>query len=454
MTNQFTIEGKLFCFAGRLSRRTLKMYQRLVNRHDGRYTAKLTKKVDVLIIGSNPGKKLDQAVKWGIWVVEEFDFDMYIDHGLDIAPPSHEVREENSLDTNELFGQLRATLDGSPDDAMWAQITEVIDTTPAQDLEVLTQYLLQHMNRWHVDRWQNWTLAEHVASVQSTFGNDTKYSMAQYHPRDILCFAPEHWMEAMKLGVSQPHESLIRAMDWRSMQLTGTFAAKLISCEHLTNLTHLNAGNVTLSKGFFTALRTAPCAPKLRTLKFTNMKRTYLRGIEGDHQLDALREVTWWNTPYHVYDRDIVTPFFRAACFEQVTRFTCSCNWTSLDSLRTLRLPNLKQLNLAGSLYYMLDMNDWMRAPLLDDIKILGFESNYVRDDQYTARLCELALTRRFDVLDLSRLYLWDDAASTMESFAKSTLIRSFDAVYLGPFEQMRACFEAQGVSVCDALPS
>ena len=453
MTSHFTIEGKLFCFAGRLSRRTLKMYQRLVNRQGGRYTGTLTKKVDVLVIGSNPGKKLDQAVKWGIWVVKEFDFEMYIDHGLDITPPSHQTREENSLDTNALFGQLRAILDGSPDDSTWAQIIAVIDSTPSQELEVLTQYLLQHINRWEIDRWQHWSLEKHLAFVTSRQGDFGGVSMAPYHPRHALCSAPEHWINAMKMGLSQPHEALIQSMSWRGMDFTGTFAAKIISCEHLTNLSHLNAGDITLSKGFFTALRKAPFAPKLRTLKFTNMKGTYHRGIEGPHQLESLRDVTWWNSSYHSYDRDAVGPFFQAACFEQVQQFTCSGNAKSLADLSALVFPQLTQFSLSGYAYYFLNLNDWMDIPLLNDVKVIGLKSACFRFDRLIEALSDLQLTRRFEVLDISELYLWDDVVQVLDCLASGDFIKRFDAVYLGPFQEMSPCFEERGVSVCDQLP-
>lgn len=252
------------------------------------------------------------------------------------------------------------------------------------------------------------------------------------------------------MGASQPHESLIQAMNWSGVDLTGTFAARIISCEHLTNLTHLNTADVTLSKGFFTALRKAPFAPKLQTLKFTNMKGTYQRGIEGAHQLESLREVTWWDNAYQSDDLSMVTPFFQAACFEQLTRFSCNCNWVSLNSLKTLTLPNVHQFGFVGSLYYTLNLNDWMDIPLLNGVTTLAIESSYVRADQYTERFCALELNRRFDVLDLSRLYVWHDAEQVLEAFARSTFIKSFEAVYLGPFESMRACFEAQGISVCD----
>ncbi len=65
------LEGKQFVLTGKLTRFTREEASRLIEQRGGRVTGSVTKKTDYLVVGEEPGSKLDRARELGVDVLDE-----------------------------------------------------------------------------------------------------------------------------------------------------------------------------------------------------------------------------------------------------------------------------------------------------------------------------------------------------------------------------------------------
>ncbi|HDQ88557.1 MAG TPA: NAD-dependent DNA ligase LigA, partial [candidate division WWE3 bacterium] len=68
------LEGKKFVFTGELQNYTRDEARRLVEKHGGRVTSTVSKSTDYVVIGENPGSKLERAEELGTKTLTEVDF--------------------------------------------------------------------------------------------------------------------------------------------------------------------------------------------------------------------------------------------------------------------------------------------------------------------------------------------------------------------------------------------
>lgn len=68
-----TFDSKTFLITGTLSR-PRKDYEELINQHGGKVISSVTKKLDYLLVGSDPGSKLAKAISMNIEVIDEIKF--------------------------------------------------------------------------------------------------------------------------------------------------------------------------------------------------------------------------------------------------------------------------------------------------------------------------------------------------------------------------------------------
>jgi DNA ligase (NAD+) len=68
------LSGLLVCQTGALSRMTRQEFAEYVESKDGTFTDNLTKKTNILVVGENPGSKLDKARQYGITILSEEEF--------------------------------------------------------------------------------------------------------------------------------------------------------------------------------------------------------------------------------------------------------------------------------------------------------------------------------------------------------------------------------------------
>ncbi len=72
------LEGKTFVFTGSLSKRSREEAQELVRSLGGRLSSSVSKKTDHVVAGSDPGSKYDKAVKLGVNILTESEFEQLI----------------------------------------------------------------------------------------------------------------------------------------------------------------------------------------------------------------------------------------------------------------------------------------------------------------------------------------------------------------------------------------
>lgn len=68
------LKGKIFCFTGELDKYTRNQAQEIVERLGGESVEVISKKVDYLVVGKNPGSKLQKAQKYNIKILSEEEF--------------------------------------------------------------------------------------------------------------------------------------------------------------------------------------------------------------------------------------------------------------------------------------------------------------------------------------------------------------------------------------------
>jgi DNA ligase (NAD+) len=68
------LSGLLICQTGALSRMTRQEFAEYVESKGGTFTDNLTKKTNILVVGENPGSKLDKARQYGITILSEEEF--------------------------------------------------------------------------------------------------------------------------------------------------------------------------------------------------------------------------------------------------------------------------------------------------------------------------------------------------------------------------------------------
>jgi DNA ligase (NAD+) len=69
------LEGKTFVLTGELKRFTREEAKRFIEEQGGRVTSTVSKKTDFLVVGENPGSKLDKAKQWDIKLLNEEEFE-------------------------------------------------------------------------------------------------------------------------------------------------------------------------------------------------------------------------------------------------------------------------------------------------------------------------------------------------------------------------------------------
>ena len=71
--------GKTVVLTGTLARRSREQAKEEIERRGGRVSGSLSRKTDYLVVGSDPGSKLDKARELGVKVLEEADFDRLLE---------------------------------------------------------------------------------------------------------------------------------------------------------------------------------------------------------------------------------------------------------------------------------------------------------------------------------------------------------------------------------------
>ena len=68
------LEGKVFVFTGALESMTREEAKNLVERLGGKAASSVSRKVDYVVVGKDPGSKYDKARQLGLTVINEEEF--------------------------------------------------------------------------------------------------------------------------------------------------------------------------------------------------------------------------------------------------------------------------------------------------------------------------------------------------------------------------------------------
>ncbi|HEC81755.1 MAG TPA: NAD-dependent DNA ligase LigA, partial [Thermoplasmatales archaeon] len=68
------LDGKVFVFTGALQSFSREEAKRLVEELGGRAASSVSRNVDFVVVGENPGSKYDKAKKLGLKIIDEEEF--------------------------------------------------------------------------------------------------------------------------------------------------------------------------------------------------------------------------------------------------------------------------------------------------------------------------------------------------------------------------------------------
>ena len=283
---ELKIEGTVFCVAGILSDYgSHGQAEQAIKDAGGKITRSIGAKTQVLVLGSNTWTQEEKARSRGIHIIKERDLAKLL------AGQTLHVKEdtlpEGSAEMNELIGEARSILDGHPSGVMWSRITALVDSCAPDRLSELVDYLEPHINRWTFSYAAQWRVSQHTHACK---GMPSRWN--QFMPFGELRIAPYQWTVAMAAGDDSPKYRLVHGVHTRDMELNGTMLAKILTCPSLTNLRVFNVDENKVSKTLFKKLRTCDSTRSLEHLRLSRMDPKTIGGIDGDHHLENLRELT------------------------------------------------------------------------------------------------------------------------------------------------------------------
>ena len=68
------LEGKAFVVTGSLKAFSRQAAEELIRRHGGNASSSVSKRTDFLVLGKDPGSKLEKAKKLGVKIIDEQEF--------------------------------------------------------------------------------------------------------------------------------------------------------------------------------------------------------------------------------------------------------------------------------------------------------------------------------------------------------------------------------------------
>ena len=73
--------GKAFVVTGTLNKYSRDQAHEMIRAHGGKPTSSVSKSTDYLVVGSNPGTKLEKAVEFGVQILNEDQFQNMVEQG-------------------------------------------------------------------------------------------------------------------------------------------------------------------------------------------------------------------------------------------------------------------------------------------------------------------------------------------------------------------------------------
>jgi hypothetical protein len=427
------LTGLEIFLTGRVPHRDRYDLERSIREGGGKVAAKVTKSVDVVVMGNGPAKAA--AAKTAELGLQTIDGDQLLtllrDGRLDLTGGA-----DGAEDFADVVGELRSALALPPSPETWNRVVAAIDACAEDELEQAVEYARGQLARWPIDarkaRWASMTQWEHPDGGRYIDGD--------------MRVAPAHWVAQMLQGEYSPKHSLASALTLHGHKANATQAKKALANPYLADsLRALDMGRMNkFTKGLFKAIAQSPNLGALESLNYfprvpgagallasqtsmPNLKTLRIRGIvytdygktTGD--LEGLFEADWLD--------QIVT-------FESST--TITTGWTGgVAAFKYLeahsdRFTNLRHIIATDGISQHMGMS------CLDQLETLTLHSSHPRSfDHSLPAIAERGLPALED-LDLSQVFTVPMRASARE-WAES-LWKHRDAlatlgapVYLGP---------------------
>lgn len=393
---EIELEGTVFCVAGLLlNYASHGDAEDAIRAAGGKVSKTIGKKTQVLVLGSNTWTQEEKARSRGIPVIRERDLvKLLAGERVTVrgsAPP------EGTAPMEELIGEARSALDGRPDARMWERVIALADQCAPEQLEELIDYLEPQVARWSFDDDATWSVSQRTHGCRHAPGR-----WYQFMPPGELRIAPHQWVVDMAAGVDSAKFRLVHAIHTRDMGINGTMLAKILACPSLTHLRHFDTDENKVSKTLFKKIRTAPSTRGLEHLRMARMDPKTITGIDGEHHLEALRELTV-HVEYAM--KEALHHLLLADAMSGVETFNISVYIDqALSGLEQEgALPNLRTLGVYGS--STRELTRVMHHPVIERIECVRMDTNWETIRRLFQMITDSAEALRH--LDLSRLGTW-----------------------------------------------
>ena len=302
---KLTIEGKKFCITGDLEGHTRAAAQAAIVEAGGLIARSVGPRTDVLVCGDSPGpSKLRKARTLGIPVIDQAQlFTLVSGATIELGGPTGEPNGDAARD---LIGEARAVLDGTPSSESWSALVALLDSCAPVELPRLVDFVAPQVARWELPPSGRWR-PDHTEGACHGAPEEWFRGM----PRGELRVAPFRWAVEMNNGLSSPKHQLVRAVNARGMKMNGTSIVRLLSGEHLSNLTQLDLDSNALTRTFWRRLRSLPSTETLTRLRFSEIDTDMADAAQGGHHLDGLTHLdlyTHFKTTQGGFARLLVSP--------------------------------------------------------------------------------------------------------------------------------------------------
>ena len=282
------LEGTTFCVTGNFERfQNTRTVERALMEGGGAVTKSMAKKTEVLVWGSGWTLKTDTAQQRGLPILREpelvtllKDGEVEIEHGdapAEIVP------------TTELFGELRGTLAEPPSPPVWGALVEHIDQCHPDQLEVLVNYLSEHLGRW--------TPAE-----------------------QRCCYAPRPWLIQMINGEDSPAYRLLRVLWLEEDDYNATTLARVFQLPSLTGLRYIDLSvRRKPARKAFKTLSAMPWASQVEHLSLGGFDGASVKALESGGRLTGLVSLGLYPGEYYEVNNHAL---FRSEVTAQVKTLT------------------------------------------------------------------------------------------------------------------------------------
>lgn len=229
------LKGSTFVISGTLATMTRAEIKAAVEQGGGVLAGSLTTETSALIVLRCALGKYSKAKNMGVPVLYDDDFRALLDG--EIVEVELQVGRAGEHGVDELFGEARSVMQGTPSPEMWHELVRLLDACRAEDAHVLAEYIDTHIARWSTEdmKGQVGTIIDVPAVTQSSPGS----FVLSHHKQGVvgeLRVAPEHWIAQIQQGVVSPKYRIIRALDLTRSKLTNTAVSKLIAHPMITHL--------------------------------------------------------------------------------------------------------------------------------------------------------------------------------------------------------------------------